>query len=160
MAAVVNTVQVTASDRLGFSLFFATILHAMVILGIGFGIHFSNVPNRSSMLEVTMVLTKTHQQPEEAEHIASENQLASGSTDLTNQPSSPIIGSSLLDTRGLAPVQMSPSQPSPADNKVQQEIVFAQEATQSMQEVEQQKQKVEERTGRQGRCDFSQPDIA
>ena len=141
MAAVVNTVQVTASDRLGFSLFFATILHAMLILGIGFGIHFSSEPNRGSMLEVTMVLTKTHQEPLEAENIASENQLASGSTDLSNQPSSPIIGTSLLDTKGIAPIQVSPSQHSESESTQQHEIVLAPDAAESMQKIEESKEK-------------------
>ena len=136
MAAVVNTVQVTASDRLGFSLFFATILHAMVILGIGFGIHYSTDAHRGSILEVTMVLTKTHQAPEEATHIASENQLASGSTDLLNQPSAPITGTSLIDSEGIAPIQTNPSQAAASKSKPQQEIILAQEATETMTEVE------------------------
>ncbi|MBT8124285.1 MAG: energy transducer TonB, partial [Gammaproteobacteria bacterium] len=80
MSAVINPVQVTASDRLGFSLFVAAILHAIIILGLGFGLPFARDFNTASMLEVTMVLTKTHQEPTDAEHIASENQLASGST--------------------------------------------------------------------------------
>lgn len=137
MAAVVNTVQVTASDRLGFSLFFATILHAMVILGIGFGIHFSTNPNRSTMLEVTLVLTKTHQEPVKAETIASENQLASGNSDITNQPSSPVVGTSLLDTQGIAPIHMDPSSAASSESTSQQELVLAQEATEFMQKFDQ-----------------------
>lgn len=107
MSAVINPVQVTASDRLGFSLFFAAILHAILILGLGFGVPFARDFNSASMLEVTMVLTKTHQEPTEAEHIASENQLASGSTDQENQPSAPFTGSSLNETRGIAQTQSS-----------------------------------------------------
>jgi len=105
MSAVINPVQVTASDRLGFSLFFAAILHAILILGLGFGIPFAKEFNSSSMLEVTMVLTKTHQEPTEAEHIASENQLASGSTDEENQPSAPFTGSSVNESIGIAQTQ-------------------------------------------------------
>ncbi len=144
MAAVANTVQVTASDRLGFSLFFAAILHAMLILGIGFGIHFSTDPNRGSILEVTMVLTKTHQEPLEAEHIASENQLASGSTDIRNQPSAPIIGSSLLDTEGIAPIQTNPNQQSSSESTSQQEIILTQESVQMMQEQKESREKAEQ----------------
>ncbi len=136
MAAVVNTVQVSASDRLGFSLFFATILHAMLILGLGFGVNLIHNPNQASMLEVTMVLTKTHQAPLDATRIASENQLASGSSELTNQPSAPFIGTSLLETEGIAPVQMSPKQtPASASNK-QQERVITQVTADSMVNVE------------------------
>lgn len=105
MSTVINPVQVTASDRLGFSLFVAAILHAIIILGLGFGLPFARDFNSSSMLEVTMVLTKTHQEPTNAEHIASENQLASGSTDQENQPSAPFTGTSLNETNGIAPTQ-------------------------------------------------------
>ena len=127
MATVVNPVQVTASDRLGFSLFFATILHAMLILGLGFGVHFNRDPSQASMLEVTMVLAKTHQAPLDATHIASENQIASGSNDVANQPSAPFTGTSLLETEGIAPVQMSPSESLPIEVKQQQELALTQD---------------------------------
>ncbi len=129
MAAVVSTVQVTASDRLGFSLFFASILHAMVILGIGFGMHFGSELNQDSMLEVTMVLTKTHQTPTDARHIASENQLASGSTEFENQPSAPFTGTSLLDTTDVAPVKMSPSESHPSESSKNQELLLTQQTS-------------------------------
>ena len=131
MAAVANTVQVTATDRLGFSLFFATILHAMVILGIGFGVHFSGNLNQVSMLEVTMVLTKTHQTPTDTKHIASENQLASGSTNLENQPSAPFTGTSLIETNGVAPVKMSPKESKPSETSRNQELLLTQETSES-----------------------------
>jgi len=107
MSAVTNPAKVTASDRLGFSLFVAAILHAIFILGLGFGLPFARDFNSASMLEVTMVLTKTHQEPTDAEHIASENQIASGSTDQENQPSAPFTGTSLDDSRGIAQTQSS-----------------------------------------------------
>lgn len=136
MAAVANTVQVTATDRLGFSLFFATILHAMVILGIGFGVHFSGNLNQASMLEVTMVLTKTHQTPTDAKHIASENQLASGSTDLENQPSAPFTGTSLIETSGIAPIKMSPNESQPSVASRNQEFLLTQETSNSKVNIE------------------------
>ena len=128
MASVENTVQVSASDRLGFSMFFAAVLHAMVIFGLGFGLHFSSDTNVASMLDVTMVLTKTHQAPLDAKRIASENQLESGTTDSENQPSAPFAGNSLLDTDGIAPIDMSPSQTTPSSSSEQQELVLTQDS--------------------------------
>lgn len=136
MAAVVNTVQVTSSDRLGFSLFFAAILHAMLIFGLGFGIPFSRDPNQASMLEVTMVLTKTHQAPADATHIASENQLASGSADSTNQPSAPFTGTSLLDTEGIAPARMSPNETSQSKSNQQRDPILSQNRAETLIHVE------------------------
>jgi len=131
MSAVINPVQVTASDRLGFSLFFAAILHAILILGLGFGLPFARDFNSASMLEVTMVLTKTHQEPTDAEHIASENQLASGSTDQENQPSAPFTGSNLNETSGIALTQSSEVSSSSSELSEQHEKLVVQNEAQS-----------------------------
>ncbi|NNC66539.1 MAG: TonB family protein [Gammaproteobacteria bacterium] len=129
MSAVINPVQVTASDRLGFSLFVAAILHAIIILGLGFGLPFARDFNTASMLEVTMVLTKTHQEPTDAEHIASENQLASGSTDQENQPSAPFAGASLNATNGIAPVpSITSSSPASEFSEQHEPLVVLNEA--------------------------------
>lgn len=127
MSAVANPVQITASDRLGFSIFVAAILHAILILGLGFGLPFARDFDAASMLEVTMVLTKTHLEPEDAKHIASENQMASGSTDQENQPSAPFAGSSFIDNQGIAQTQTTQSMPPSAENIAPQEPVITQD---------------------------------
>lgn len=131
MSAVVNTVQVTASDRFGFTLFVAAILHAILILGLGFGLPFGGDFNTASMLEVTMVLTKTHQEPTDAEHIASENQLASGSTDQSNQPSAPFTGTSFNQNNGIAQTQTSISSETASETNEQQEEVIVENDSQT-----------------------------
>ena len=127
MSAVANPVQITASDRLGFSIFVAAILHAILILGLGFGLPFARDFDAASMLEVTMVLTKTHLEPEDAKHIASENQMASGNTDQENQPSAPFAGSSFIDNQGIAQTQTTQSMPPSAENIAPQEPVITQD---------------------------------
>ncbi|QMU61755.1 MAG: TonB family protein [Gammaproteobacteria bacterium] len=129
MSAVMDPAQVTASDRLGFSIFVAVILHAIFILGLGFGLPFARDFNAASMLEVTMVLTKTHQEPINAEHIASENQIASGSTDQENQPSAPFTGTSLDDSKGIAQTQSSAmSSPASELNEQHEQLIVQNEA--------------------------------
>ena len=135
MAAVAATIQVKDSDRLGFSLFFATVLHAILILGLGFGVHFSHDSNRASMLEVTMVLAKAHKSPVESTHIASQNQLASGGSELTNQSSAPFIGASLLETEGIAPMRVSPNKTTLDENKQPQKLVLTRDTAESMVDV-------------------------
>lgn len=133
MSAVTNPAKVTASDRLGFSLFVAAILHAIFILGLGFGLPFARDFNSASMLEVTMVLTKTHQEPTDAEHIASENQIASGSTDQENQPSAPFTGTSLDDSRGIAQTQSSAmSSPASELNEQHEQLIIQNDAPTSV----------------------------
>ena len=131
MSAVINPVQVTASDRFGFTLFFAAILHAILILGLGFGLPFGGDLNTASMLEVTMVLTKTHQEPTDAEHIASENQLASGSTDQDNQPSAPFTGTSFNENSGIAQTQSSASSTAASETSEQHEQLIVQNESQT-----------------------------
>ena len=82
------------------------------------------------MLEVTMVLTKTHQEPTDAEHIASENQLASGSTDQENQPSAPFAGTSLNEANGIALEQSYKSSSYAAENSEQHEQLIVQDKSQ------------------------------
>ena len=156
MASINNTVQVTASDRLGFSMFFAAVLHAIVIFGLGFGLHFSGDSDVASMLEVTMVLTKTHQAPLDAKHIASENQLESGTTDSENQPSAPFTGNSLLDTNGIAPIDMRSSQTAPASNSEQEEPVLVQEVAETKVNLEEQSENQSETISNQNEINSEQ----
>ena len=144
MAAVVNPINVTASDRLGFSIFFAAILHAIIILGLGFGYGFNLDPNQASILEITMVLTKTHQAPEDAKHIASENQLASGSTDIENQPTAPFAGTSLLNTTGVAPEQRSSSVEIQPKIKNEQQQVLTQELAKTKVKPDEPREEIQE----------------
>jgi len=126
MSAVASPVQITSSDRLGFTLFVAAIFHAILILGLGFGVPFARDFNAASMLEVTMVLTKTHQEPENAKHIASENQLASGSTDQENQPSAPFAGSSFASNSGIAQIETIQNPPPSSEKIATQDAIITQ----------------------------------
>ena len=144
MAAVVNPVQITASDRLGFSIFFAAVLHAIIILGLGFGYTLNRDTDQASILEITMVLTKTHQAPEEAKRIASENQLASGSTDKENQPTAPFVGTSLLNTTGVAPEQRNSSIKVEPKFKVDQEHVLTHKSAQPKVKLDEPRENINE----------------
>ena len=131
MSAVINPVQITSSDRLGFTLFVAAILHAIIILGLNFAVPFARDFNAASMLEVTMVLTKTHQEPVDAKHIASENQMASGSTDQENQPSAPFAGSSFNKNSGIAQIESIQSPPPSSESVATQDPIITQSQAES-----------------------------
>ena len=91
-----------SGDRLSLTLFLSAVIHTVVILGVSFNIDFNAKLNAPS-LEVTLVQSESRVAPESAEHIAQTNQLASGTTNLENRPSSPLIGLSPLPTLGIAP---------------------------------------------------------
>ncbi|MEM9621717.1 MAG: energy transducer TonB [Pseudomonadota bacterium] len=68
---------VTAKDRFSFSLFLALTLHAALILGVGFSSDLNTSENLS--IDVTLSVANDQIVPEEADFIAADNQLGSGS---------------------------------------------------------------------------------
>lgn len=76
---------ISSGDRLGFTLFLALVLHATLILGIGFDLY--RETNRSPIIEVTLAQSPDKQQPEHADYIAQENQLGGGELEEKSMPS-------------------------------------------------------------------------
>ncbi|NQD93773.1 energy transducer TonB [Pseudomonas sp. CrR25] len=67
---------VRPADRLGFTLFLATALHAALILGLSFGLA---EPNQiSKTLEITLSTFKSEEKPEQADFLAQDHQQGSG----------------------------------------------------------------------------------
>ena len=76
---------VTARDRLGFALFIAAVLHALVILGITFDL--PSPSELSKTLEITLATQPAEQAPEKADYLAQVNQEGSGTLDEKAAPS-------------------------------------------------------------------------
>lgn len=76
---------VTARDRLGFTLFLAAVLHAVVILGITFDL--PTPSELSKTLEITLATQRSEQPPEKADYLAQINQEGSGTLDEKAAPS-------------------------------------------------------------------------
>ncbi|MGH1460851.1 MAG: TonB family protein [Neptuniibacter sp.] len=72
------TPAVSAIDRFGFTLFFATALHAITIIGITFVPEDKTPPQKT--IEVTLAQFKDKEAPKQADFIAQSNQLGSGSS--------------------------------------------------------------------------------
>tara|TARA_R110001592_G_scaffold4275_6_gene23908 strand:+ start:1423 stop:2334 length:912 start_codon:yes stop_codon:yes gene_type:complete len=78
-------VEVTSRDRLGFTLFLAAVLHALVILGITF-----DMPTPSELsktLEITLATQPSEKAPQKADYLAQLNQEGSGTLDEKAAPS-------------------------------------------------------------------------
>lgn len=70
--------SVTATDRFALTLFFALVAHAMIILGITFGVHDDSPPdNILPTLDITVVTRETPP-PEEADYLAQSSQDGGG----------------------------------------------------------------------------------
>lgn len=76
---------INSGDRLAFTIFLALVVHATLILGIGFELY--QETNRSPIIEVTLAQTPDKQKPEQADYIAQENQLGGGDLVEKNMPS-------------------------------------------------------------------------
>jgi protein TonB len=98
---------VTTRDRLITTLFFAALVHGIIILGITFR------PDKTSggaTLEVTMVQTRSVIPPKRADYIAQANQQGEGNTQELVRPESPLSMPAAVDNTGL------PNAPDLVDN--------------------------------------------
>ena len=79
-APLLETSPVTAVDRMAMTLFFAIALHAMIILGITFGLHDDTPPeNILPTLDITVSNRRTPP-PDEADYLAQTSQDGGGNT--------------------------------------------------------------------------------
>ena len=77
---------VTSADRFGFTLFMAVVIHAVVMLGISFGIQ--DKPAAPPTLEVTLAKYQSAERPKDADYLAQINQQGSGTLEEKALPSS------------------------------------------------------------------------
>ena len=81
--------SVKASDRLGLTIFFAVVLHSLIILGISFSKEDEEKPpEKLPGLEVTLVKSMTDNEVEDAEFLAQANQEGGGNVDEDMLPTS------------------------------------------------------------------------
>lgn len=107
-------------DRLGFTLFLAAILHALVILGITFDLPDPRELARS--LEITLATQPSDETPEDADYLAQFDQLGSGTLDEKATPSTPEEQPIFQDDQiqPVMPVEEAAPEPSPS---TEQEVV-------------------------------------
>jgi protein TonB len=101
---------VTTTDRLALTLFFAAVMHAMIILGITFGTHDDKPPeNTLPTLDITVANRRTPP-PEEAEYLAQTSQEGGGNIAEKVRPQQALPE--------MAPAQTRPQQPVPTPTQV------------------------------------------
>lgn len=120
MTATVHVSRpITTTDRFGITLFFAIVVHAIIILGIGFDVFkVEDAASDAPPLDVTIVHTLADNKPEKADYLAQANQEGGGNTQEKVRPeSAPIAAVSPLPSPGNADAMQLPiesqSQPQP-----------------------------------------------
>ena len=94
--------RISASDRLGFTLFLALTLHAIVVLGVGFtqSDHRSEQPLPS--LEIILANSQSYDAVENPDFLAQVDQAGGGKADDRARPSAPVSSPTPIDQRGLS----------------------------------------------------------
>ncbi len=104
---------ITYNDRLTMAIFLATIIHGMVILGVGFSDDLDlDKLRKPPAINIILVQSESQKAPDEAEVLAQANQLASGESDEAARPSSPVTSMDPRPNTGHAPVRMKSASPS------------------------------------------------
>ena len=82
--------NITSGDRLGLTIFFAIVVHSLIILGVSFSQYDrSKRPEKLPGLEITLVQSQTDKKLEDADFLAQANQEGGGDGQELEKPSSP-----------------------------------------------------------------------
>ena len=94
--------KISASDRLGFTLFLALTLHAIVVFGVGFTqSERSNVEPLPS-LDIIIANSKSFETAENPDYLAQVDQAGGGNADEKARPSAPVSAVTPIDQKGLS----------------------------------------------------------
>lgn len=116
--------NVSQSDRIGMTVFFALAIHAIIILGISFDL-IDNKNDIITTMEITLVNQRSDKAPEKADYLAQANQLGGGSQKNKSQPSSPFSNPLPLTEKGFAPDSRRAVAPPPIKSSVKQTEVIS-----------------------------------
>lgn len=111
MTATIHTSRpITTTDRFGITLFFAVVVHAIIILGVGFdAFKLDRAASDAPPLDVTIVHTLAETTPEKADYLAQANQEGGGNTQEKVRPeSAPVAAVSPLPSPGNADAMQLP----------------------------------------------------
>ncbi len=99
------------ADRLGVTLLFSVVAHAVLALGITFT--YEKAPPRLPSLDVILVQSANSEKPEKADFIAQASNSGGGEADKAHRPSQPLSGPIPKATPGIAPVPLEDGAPRP-----------------------------------------------
>lgn len=99
------------AHRFSAALVFSLVLHAILILGIGFKL--ASPSHSLPTLDVTLVNTSNAEAPKHADFLAQADNAGGGDSDRAHRPGAPFSGPLPLPQAGVAPVPEAPSAPAP-----------------------------------------------
>lgn len=110
MAAVHPNSPITSTDRLGLTLFFAIVIHALIILGISFSQEMAkNKPENTPTLEIILAHTPTKAKVENPDFLAQAHQEGGGTSETKHRPTAPPPSPLPAPVTGNAPAHQAPA---------------------------------------------------
>ena len=94
--------SISATDRLGFTLFLAIMLHAIVVLGVGFKSSDASVQDPVPTLDVIVASARTLEVAETPDYLAQVDQAGGGNAEDKARPSAPVSTPTPVDQKGLS----------------------------------------------------------
>ncbi|MGH8155409.1 MAG: energy transducer TonB [Rhodanobacteraceae bacterium] len=96
-------------SRFSVALLFSLLLHAILILGIGF--HFAQPEPGVPTLDVTLINTSNAEKPAKADYLAQADNAGGGNSDKAHRPGAPFSGPLPVPQAGVTPVPLTPAAP-------------------------------------------------
>ena len=97
------------ADRLGVTLLFSVVAHAVLALGITF--QYEKAPPRLPSLDVILVQSANSETPEKADFIAQANNAGGGQSEQAHRPAQPMSSALPKPLPGVAPVPLEDGAP-------------------------------------------------
>ncbi len=94
--------RISASDRLGFTLFLALTLHAIVVLGVGFTQSERSDEEPLPSLDIIIANSRSLDSVENPDYLAQVDQAGGGNADEKARPSAPVSAPTPIDQKGLS----------------------------------------------------------
>lgn len=111
-----NSDEDLSKERFGFTVFLSACVHGILILGVGFT--YLDELNSEPALEITLAQYRSDIAPENADFLAQENQVGSGSIDESLAPSSPFESDFNADTiQEVVPVPRTTTVTNPTETQ-------------------------------------------
>jgi len=98
-----------SGDRLGVTLLFSIVAHAVIALGITF--EFEKSPPRLPSLDVILVQSANSEKPDKADFIAQANNSGGGDQDVPRRPSQPLSSPLPKTVPGVSPIPLEDAAP-------------------------------------------------
>ena len=128
-----TAINISAGDRLGFTLFMALALHAILILGVGFTTSDDKLPESLPSLDIILANTQSPEQPDDPDFMAQSNQQGGGEQDEKARPSAPVSAPTPLNHQGLN----DHVQPQKKANQLSQKNIYYINQREAQREIEQ-----------------------